>query len=115
MVICGKSVKLYFLTLEKMTKVSRVMLDKVTKLTKLVLDKVTKVMLDKVTLPSAAPASPIIRLISWSVNSSPRGKGDYEMPKNVKFESKLDTDLYEFAKNKYSHCSQILRGTATGK
>ena len=29
-------------------------------------------MLDKVTLPSAAPASPIIRLISWSVNSSPR-------------------------------------------
>ena len=40
------------------------MLDKVT--------KVTKVMLDKVTLPSVAPASPIIRLISWSVNSSPR-------------------------------------------
>ena len=34
MVICGKSVKLYFLTLEKMTKVFRVMLDKVTKVTK---------------------------------------------------------------------------------
>jgi len=31
MVICGKSVKLYFLTLERMTKVYRVMLDKVTK------------------------------------------------------------------------------------
>ena len=27
-------------------------------------------------------------------------KGDYEMPKNVQFESKLDTDLYEFAKSK---------------
>ena len=27
-------------------------------------------------------------------------KGDYQMPKNVDFESKLDTDLYEFAKNK---------------
>ena len=27
-------------------------------------------------------------------------KDDYQMPKNVDFESKLDTDLYEFAKNK---------------
>ena len=27
-------------------------------------------------------------------------KGDYEMPKNVQFDSKLDTDLYEFAKSK---------------
>ena len=27
-------------------------------------------------------------------------KGDYEVPKNVAFDSKLDTDLFEFAKNK---------------
>ncbi len=27
-------------------------------------------------------------------------KGDYDIPKNVAFESKIDTDLYEFAKNK---------------
>jgi len=27
-------------------------------------------------------------------------KGDYGIPKNVAFESKIDTDLYEFAKNK---------------
>ena len=27
-------------------------------------------------------------------------KGDYSIPKNVAFESKIDTDLYEFAKNK---------------
>ena len=27
-------------------------------------------------------------------------KGDYEVPKNVAFQSKLDTDLYEFAKHK---------------
>ena len=26
--------------------------------------------------------------------------GDYGIPKNVAFESKIDTDLYEFAKNK---------------
>ena len=26
--------------------------------------------------------------------------GDYGVPKNIAFESKLDTDLYEFAKNK---------------
>ena len=28
---------------------------------------------------------------------------EYEFPKNVLFESKMDTDLYEFAKVNYNH------------
>lgn len=31
-------------------------------------------------------------------------KTDYDFPKSVKFDSKLDTDLYEFAKNKTYPC-----------
>lgn len=31
-------------------------------------------------------------------------KNEYKFPKSVKFESKLDTDLFEFAKNKAHPC-----------
>ena len=40
---------------------------------------------------------------SWLLHHPTNKKifsGDYGIPKNVAFESKIDTDLYEFAKNK---------------
>ena len=41
------------------------------------------------------------KILNYSITQQIKNfSGDYGIPKNVAFESKIDTDLYEFAKNK---------------
>ena len=46
--------------------------------------------------------SHILKHLDYSITQQIKKifSGDYGIPKNVAFESKIDTDLYEFAKNK---------------
>ena len=39
------------------------------------------------------------------------GSSDYEFPKKVAFESKVETDLYEFCKNKTSVLNMTINNT----